>query len=94
VIPQGVRPRLARKARVRPDQHTGGTLLLLPEKGLALNETARQIVTLCTGESTVDEIIDRLAALAGAPPRDEVAVEVNAFLTALMQRGLLRWDSP
>lgn len=94
ILPAGARPRLASKARVRHDQVGGGALLLYPEKGLALNDTGRQIVALCTGESTVDDIVDRLAALDGAPPRAEVALEVDAFLTALMQRGLLRWDSP
>jgi coenzyme PQQ biosynthesis protein PqqD len=94
IIPPDARPRLARKARVRDDARSGGTLLLYPEKGLALNDTARQIVSLCTGDATVDEIIARLAALEGAPAREEVAAAVHAFLGALMQRGLLRWEGP
>jgi coenzyme PQQ biosynthesis protein PqqD len=65
-------------------------LLLYPEKGLALNETAAEIVRLCTGETTVLEIIDRLAAKYGPEKRDLVAKEVEAFLQSLADRNLLR----
>jgi len=84
------RPRLAPKVRLREDRVTGGNLLLYPEKGLALNETATEIVRLCTGEVTVAEIIERLAAKYGREKREVLAAEVEAFLQSLADRNLLR----
>jgi coenzyme PQQ biosynthesis protein PqqD len=84
------RPRLAPKVRLREDRVTGGSLLLYPEKGLALNETAAEIVRLCTGEVTVAEIIDRLAAKYGSERRAVLAEEVETFLQRLADRNLLR----
>jgi coenzyme PQQ biosynthesis protein PqqD len=84
------RPRLAPKARLREDRVTGGSLLLYPEKGLALNETAVEIVRLCTGEVSVAEIIDRLAAKYGSEKREVLAAEVQTFLQSLADRNLLR----
>jgi coenzyme PQQ biosynthesis protein PqqD len=84
------RPRLAPKARLREDRVSGGSLLLYPEKGLALNETAAEILRLCTGEVTVAEIIERLVAKYGDERRDVLAAEVEAFLRSLADRNLLR----
>jgi coenzyme PQQ biosynthesis protein PqqD len=89
-VDPSARPRLAPKARLRHDRVTGGSLLLYPEKGLALNETAAEIVRLCTGELTVAEITDRLAAKYGAEKRDALAAEVETFLQSLADRNLLR----
>jgi coenzyme PQQ biosynthesis protein PqqD len=89
-VDPSTRPRLAPKARLREDRVTGGSLLLYPEKGLALNETAAEIVRLCTGELTVAEITDRLAAKYGAEQRDALAAEVQTFLQRLADRNLLR----
>ena len=83
-----VRPRLASKARLRPDRQTGGWLLLYPERALALNATAVEVVQLCTGEHSVADMVARLAARHGT---DDASVErdVRAFLDALTARGLL-----
>jgi coenzyme PQQ biosynthesis protein PqqD len=90
VIDPRAKPRLAPKARLRHDRLTGRTLLLYPERGLALNETAAAIVELCTGEATVAEIIDQLVARFGADRRAQLAAEVEAFLQTLADRNLLR----
>ena len=73
------RPRLARKARLRPDPLGGGTLLLYPEHGLELNDSAAAILALCDGRS-VGAIVEALAA-----PADDVL----AFLEVLGERGLV-----
>jgi coenzyme PQQ biosynthesis protein PqqD len=89
----GARPRLAPKVRLRHDRLTGKSLLLYPERGLALNDTAAEIVRLCTGELTVAEIIEALVAKYGANGADQrqaVTAEVHAFLQSLTDRNLLR----
>ncbi|HXU81042.1 MAG TPA: pyrroloquinoline quinone biosynthesis peptide chaperone PqqD [Polyangia bacterium] len=86
----GARPRLAPKVRLREDRVTGQSLLLYPERGLALNETAAEIVRHCTGEATVTEIIEQLVAKYGAEKREVLTAEVEAFLQSLADRNLLR----
>ena len=88
------RPRLAGKARLRRDQVTGKSLLLYPERGLALNDTAAEILTLCTGEATIAEIIDQLARKYGAEQRPALEAEVRAFLQSLVDRNLLQGMEP
>jgi len=83
------RPRLAAKARLRQDRRTGGYLLLYPEKGLALNGTATEVVLLCTGEHTVGAIVETLAGKYASQPRATIEAEVLAFLGSLADRGLL-----
>jgi coenzyme PQQ biosynthesis protein PqqD len=89
------RPKLAARVRVRLDKQTGQHMLLYPERGLALNTTAHAIVTLCTGERTLAEIVDALrmkfahsrapSGVAGV----DLEADVRAFLGSLAERGLI-----
>lgn len=83
------RPKLAAKARLRWDKREGKYFLLYPERGLLLNATAADIVQLCTGEHTVDGIVDRLATKYPAQAREELEREVMALLAQIQSRGLL-----
>jgi hypothetical protein len=74
------RPQLARKARLRTDRLTGETLLLYPEHGLVLNQSAAAILRLCDGRSAGD-----IAAELAAPLAD-----VLELLTTLSERGLVK----
>jgi coenzyme PQQ biosynthesis protein PqqD len=82
-------PKLAKKARLRFDRHSGGHMILYPERGLALNESAAAIAKRCDGTRTVEEIIDELAREAEPASREDVARDVLAFVEALAQKGLL-----
>ncbi len=83
-----MRPRLSRKARVQPDPRDGRPVLLSPERGLRLGDTAAAIVALCDGTHEVTAIVDELSARYGAP-RDVIARDVEALLTDLHGRALL-----
>ena len=83
-----MKPRLSRKARVRPDPRDGRPVLLSPERGLRLGDTAAAVVALCDGTRTADQIVDELAARYGAD-RARVAADVDAFLDDLRARALL-----
>ena len=87
-ISREARPRLAGKARLRYDRKADRYMLLYPEKGLALNATAADIVRLCTGEHSVAEMAAKLAAKYGqeAPAIERQALDL---LTALAERSLL-----
>lgn len=76
----GTRLQLARKAKLRTDRLTGETLLLYPEHGLVLNQSAAAIVRLCDGREVAE-----IAAALDAPLSDVVAL-----LQTLASRGLVK----
>lgn len=84
------RPRLAEKARLRFDRKAQQYLLLFPEKGLALSPTGAEILKLCTGEHTVEGIVERLLQMYETRSRDVVEREVVAFLASMADRGLVK----
>jgi pyrroloquinoline quinone biosynthesis protein D len=84
------RPRLSPKVRLRLDRRAGHYLLLYPERGLELNETATEIARLCTGEWTVDDMAQHLARVYVDVSPVDIARDVHDFLTALASRGLLQ----
>jgi pyrroloquinoline quinone biosynthesis protein E len=88
-----VKPRLSSKARVRPDPRDGRPVLLSPERGLRLGDTAAAIVALCDGTRTVEAIVDDLALRYGAE-RARVATDVNALLADLHDRALVEGFVP
>jgi pyrroloquinoline quinone biosynthesis protein D len=64
-------------------------MLLFPEAALMLNETASEIVKLCDGERTVEQIVDALAQKFAGTDRQLIAEEVIELLTRIRTRGLL-----
>jgi coenzyme PQQ biosynthesis protein PqqD len=92
VISAESRPRLAAKARLRFDRKASRYMLLYPERGLVLNPTAADVLQLCTGERTVESIVEELARRYGHET-PSVEREVMQFLTAMAERGLVR-DAP
>lgn len=83
------KPRLARKVKLRFDSRSGKDMLLVPEKGLALNRTASAVARLCTGEHSVLFIIEQLIGEHADAPRTRIETEVLSFLNTLADRGLL-----
>ena len=55
------KPRLSPKARLRWDNVEKRHMLVFPEAALLLNETAAEILKLCDGERTVEQLVDTLA---------------------------------
>ena len=79
---------MSRKARVQLDPRDGRPVLLSPERGLRLGDTAAAIVALCDGTREVDAIVDELTARFGAK-REVIARDVGALLADLHGRALL-----
>jgi pyrroloquinoline-quinone synthase len=86
----GAKLGLAQKARLQWDELEKKWFLLYPERGLALNATGAEVVKLLTGELSADEIVARLQAQFAQADRETIAREVDAFLSELDGRGLLR----
>jgi len=83
------RPKLSTKARLVWDRVEKRHVLLYPERGLELSDTAAQIARLLTGENSVAAIVDQLCARHAAEPRARIEAEALAFLGELAARRLL-----
>ena len=80
------RPRLVTGARLRYDDVREEHLLLIPEGVVKLNPTAAEVLELCDGERSVDDIVDALSArYDGADLRDDV----QELIDAMAQKGLV-----
>jgi coenzyme PQQ biosynthesis protein PqqD len=79
---------LAPMARLRWDRKDGRYLLLSPERGLALNDTATLVVKLCDGTRTTASVIAECVRAHGGD-RERIEREVRALLAQLRARGLV-----
>jgi pyrroloquinoline quinone biosynthesis protein D len=80
------RPRLVTGARLRYDEVREEHLLLIPEGVVRLNPTAAEVLELCDGERSLDDIVGALSTrYEGADVRDDVLDLVDA----MAQRGLV-----
>jgi pyrroloquinoline quinone biosynthesis protein D len=80
------RPRLVTGARLRYDDVREEHVLLVPEGVVRLNPTAAEVLELCDGERSLDDIVGALSArYDGADVRDDV----HELVDAMTQRGLV-----
>src|SRR5262249_56360718 len=82
------RLRLARKARLRFDPRSGKHVLLYPERGLELSESAARVAALAGEGLTAAAVVDRLAAAYPDEPRARIEADAMAFLPQLAERGV------
>jgi pyrroloquinoline quinone biosynthesis protein D len=81
-------PSLAARALLRHDAVRGVDLVLLPERIITLNRTARAVVDRCDGRRTVREIageLERAYDRAGLEP------SVVRLLQRLGEQGAIAW---
>lgn len=88
------RPRLVSKARLRLDTITGRYLLLYPEHGLELGDTAATILLACQGNRDVADIVRELRALYPNTDPGTLEHEVLEFLQTMVARGLVCDQAP
>ena len=81
-------PALPRGARLRFDEARQRWVLLVPERVLAPDDVAVEILKLCDGKKSVGTIADELAAKYAAP-REEILTDVIAMLQDLAESGFL-----
>jgi pyrroloquinoline quinone biosynthesis protein D len=80
------RPRLVTGARLRYDEVREEHVLLVPEGVVRLNPTAAEVLELCDGERSLDDIVGALSTrYEGADVRDDVV----GLVDAMTQRGLV-----
>ncbi len=79
-------PRLVTGARLRYDEVREEHLLLVPEGAVRLNPSAAEILELCDGQRSVDEIVDVLTARYDGA---DVADDVRELVDGMAERGVL-----
>jgi pyrroloquinoline quinone biosynthesis protein D len=87
-VSEASRPVLPRHARLKFDDTRQRWVILAPERVLAPDEIAVEILQLCDGERDVAAIIDALAAKYTAD-RAEIGRDVVAMLQDLADKGFL-----
>jgi pyrroloquinoline quinone biosynthesis protein D len=81
-------PRLSPGVRLRYDRHSGAYLLLSPERGLLLSDSAATIARYCDGERRISDVVRELVR-AGVPELRAQADTVD-LLEQFAARGLIR----
>lgn len=87
-ITEQSRPVLARHAKLKFDESRQVWVILVPERVLAPDEIAVEILQLCDGVRNVDQIVDILAAKYTAD-RVMIGEDVIAMLRDLAEKGFL-----
>ena len=80
------RPRLVTGARLRYDDVREEHILLIPEGVVRLNPTAAEVLELCDGERSLDDIAGALSARYDGADVDE---DVRELVDALAEKGLV-----
>lgn len=79
-------PRLSPRVRLRHDAVRNTHVLLMAEKVVRLNSSAAEILSLCDGTRTVEDIV---AILSSRYPGAHLADDVVSFLRAASMKGWL-----
>jgi pyrroloquinoline quinone biosynthesis protein D len=79
-------PRLPDGFRLHWDRVRERHVLLFPEGALGLNETAVQVLELCDGKRSIEQISDALSARFGGA---DVHDDVEDLLLSLANRGMV-----
>jgi pyrroloquinoline quinone biosynthesis protein D len=81
-------PRFPRGVRLVNSEAHGGWVLLAPEKMFKADAISAEILKRCTGEATLDTIVDDLAKTYNAP-RERISADVTKLLGDLASKKLL-----
>jgi pyrroloquinoline quinone biosynthesis protein D len=89
-IAPSAKPRLPRGVRLTHNEAQGGWLLLAPERVFKADAIAAEILKRCTGEASVDAIVDDLVKAFSAP-RERVHADVVKLIGTLADKKLLEF---
>jgi pyrroloquinoline quinone biosynthesis protein D len=87
-VSEASRPVLPRHAKLKFDETRQVWVILAPERVLAPDEIAVEVLKLCDGIVSVGQIVDQLAAKYAAP-REAILTDVVAMLQDLADKGFL-----
>jgi len=87
-VSEASRPLLPRHAKLKFDETRQRWVILAPERVLAPDDIAVEVLQLCDGARSVEAMIDQLAAKYAAE-RSAIATDVIAMLQDLADKGFL-----
>ena len=87
-VNEASRPVLPRHAKLKFDETRKVWVILAPERVLAPDEIAVEVLQLCDGVRSVAQMVDQLAEKYAAP-REAIAADVVAMLQDLADKGFL-----
>jgi len=87
-VDEASKPVLPRHAKMKFDETRQRWVILAPERVLAPDDIAVEILQLCDGARSVADIIDLLVAKYTAP-RDAIGADVITMLQDLADKGFL-----
>jgi pyrroloquinoline quinone biosynthesis protein D len=87
-VSEASRPKLPRHTRLKFDETRQVWVILAPERVLAPDEIAVEVLHLCDGVRSVAEMVDQLADKYTAP-REAISIDVVAMLQDLADKGFL-----
>ncbi|HLX14975.1 MAG TPA: pyrroloquinoline quinone biosynthesis peptide chaperone PqqD [Bradyrhizobium sp.] len=87
-VSEASRPKLPRHVRLKFDETRQVWVILAPERVLAPDEIAVEVLQLCDGLRSVADMVDQLAAKYSAE-RGAIATDVIAMLQDLADKGFL-----
>lgn len=88
-IAPNARPRLPRGVRLVHNEAQGGWILLAPERVFKADAIAHEILKRCTGDATLEQIVDDLAKAFAGAPRDRIHEDVVKLIGGLADKKLL-----
>src|SRR5882672_4306836 len=87
-VSEASRPVLPRHAKLKFDETRQVWVILAPERVLAPDEIAVEVLQLCDGVRSVAQMVDQLATKYAAD-RDAISTDVVAMLQNLADKGFL-----
>jgi pyrroloquinoline quinone biosynthesis protein D len=88
-IAPNAKPRLPRGVRLVHNEAQGGWILLAPERVFKADAIAHEILKRCTGELSLEQIVDELAKAFAGAPRDRINEDVVKLIGDLADKRLL-----
>jgi pyrroloquinoline quinone biosynthesis protein D len=88
-IASNAKPRLPRGVRLVHNEAQGGWVLLAPERVFKADAIAHEILKRCTGDASVEQIVDDLAKAFAGAPRERIHEDVVKLIGGLADKKLL-----
>jgi pyrroloquinoline quinone biosynthesis protein D len=88
-VAPNAKPRLPRGVRLVHNEAQGGWVLLAPERVFKADAIAHEILKRCTGEASVEQIVDDLAQAFAGAPRERIYEDVVKLIGGLSDKKLL-----
>lgn len=88
-IAPSAKPRLPRGVRLVHNEAQGGWILLAPERVFKADAIAHEVLKRCTGEATLEQIVDDLAKAFAGAPRERIHDDVVKLIGGLADKKLL-----